>query len=214
MTNKVNNWIRGLIAAVVTGGATSGMSAIGIGIADAAGANIGGLNLKQVGVLFASGALVGLLAYLKQSPIPPAEDDPPAAGGSVPPFRPPVWIIGGLLALTLGATGCLVPKGSIAPGADPLVVQAEALTQTAGDSMDAFVQWEYRNRAAVGQDVTAAADLVREFGPAYLRELKAATRTYKALRNEPNADATRAAIKTLQDLLEQARNYYQPKGTT
>ena len=34
--------------------------------------------------------------------------------------------------------------------------QAEALAATAGDSMDAFVQWEFRNRAAVSQDVTAA----------------------------------------------------------
>jgi len=131
----------------------------------------------------------------------------------LPPFRPPLWIIGALLAAALGTSGCLVPKGSIAPGADPIVVQAEALAETAGDSMDAFVQWEFRNRAAAGPDVTAAADLVREFGPKYLRELKATTRTYKATRNQPNADATRAAIKTLQDLLEQARNYYQPQGT-
>jgi hypothetical protein len=118
----------------------------------------------------------------------------------------------GIISLTL--TGCLVPQGSIKPGADPVVVQAEALAETAGDSMDAFVQWEYRNRAGVSKDVTAAADLVREFGPGYLRQLKGATRMYKANRTQPNLDATRAAIKTLQDLLEQARTYYQPKATT
>lgn len=115
------------------------------------------------------------------------------------------------IIVALLSVGCLVPKGSIAPGADPLVVQAEALAETAGDSMDAFVQWEFRNRSAVSRDVTAAADLVREFGPSYLRQLKAATRAYKAERSLPNADATRAAIKTLQDLLQQAREYYQPK---
>lgn len=102
MTTKLNNWVRNLIAAVITGGATSGMSALGIAAADAAGANVGNLNLKQVGILFASGALVGLLAYLKQSPIPPAEDDPPA----VPPFRPPVWIIG-FAVLSLGLGACM-----------------------------------------------------------------------------------------------------------
>ena len=73
MKISTENWIRNLVAAVVTGGATSGLSALGISVADAAGANVGGLNLKQVGILFASGALVGLLAYLKQSPIPPSE---------------------------------------------------------------------------------------------------------------------------------------------
>ena len=73
MKLATEKWLRSLIAAVVTGGATSGLSALGISVADAAGANIGGLNIKQVGALFLSGALVGLLAYLKQSPIPPED---------------------------------------------------------------------------------------------------------------------------------------------
>lgn len=73
MKNSTSTWLHNLVAAVVTGGATSGLSALGISIADAAGASIGSLNFKQVGMLFASGAVVGLLAYLKQSPLPPNE---------------------------------------------------------------------------------------------------------------------------------------------
>lgn len=73
MKDSTNIWLHNLVAAVVTGGATAGLSALGITVADAAGANVGALNFKQVGLLFASGAIVGLLAYLKQSPLPPAQ---------------------------------------------------------------------------------------------------------------------------------------------
>ena len=73
MNTKTNIWLHQLMAAAITGGATSGLSSLGITVADAAGANVGALNMKQVGVLFVSGAMVGLLAYLKQSPLPPVE---------------------------------------------------------------------------------------------------------------------------------------------
>jgi len=67
-------WIRALIASVVTGASSSGLAALGVSVADAAGANIGTLNMKQLGVMALTGGIVGLLAYLKQSPVPPAED--------------------------------------------------------------------------------------------------------------------------------------------
>ena len=72
MTKKTNLWLRGLVAAIVTGASTSALSALGIAGADAAGASVGQLNVKQIGVLTVTGALVGLAAYLKQSPVPPA----------------------------------------------------------------------------------------------------------------------------------------------
>jgi hypothetical protein len=73
MRTKARLWAHNLLAAVITGGATSGLSAVGIAVADAAGASVNPLDLRQVGVLFISGAVVGLLAYLKQSPLPPEE---------------------------------------------------------------------------------------------------------------------------------------------
>lgn len=73
MKTSVKQWLHHLVAAVITGGATSGLSAAGIAVADAAGAQVRALDLAQVGILFASGAIVGLLAYLKQSPLPPEE---------------------------------------------------------------------------------------------------------------------------------------------
>lgn len=132
--------------------------------------------------------------------------------------KPPAGLAGLLLALvSVGvlwmATGCvLFPKAR--PGADPLVVQAEALAESSKDSLDAFLKWELRNRAIVGEDVTAAADLVREFAPTYIRELRAATKQYKEFRSQDNADQIDSAIKTLQQLLATVRNYYQPKIAT
>jgi hypothetical protein len=61
-----------LVAAVITGGSTTALSALGVVAADSVGLNVPTLDMKQLGILFASGAIVGLLAYLKQSPLPPA----------------------------------------------------------------------------------------------------------------------------------------------
>lgn len=57
---------------MITGGSTTALSALGVVAADSVGLNVPTLDMKQLGILFASGAIVGLLAYLKQSPLPPA----------------------------------------------------------------------------------------------------------------------------------------------
>lgn len=74
MKTSVRIWLHKLIAAIITGGSTTALSALGIAGANAVGVQVQPMDLKQIGVLFASGAIVGLLAYLKQSPIPPEED--------------------------------------------------------------------------------------------------------------------------------------------
>ena len=107
-----------------------------------------------------------------------------------------------LLALT--CFGCVTVKD----GSDPLLVRAEQIAETAYDSMDAFVLWEYKNRSVLTPDVKASADLVREFGPRYLEAVRAATRSYKAERTQPNAQQLQSAINVLQSLLDDARNYY------
>ncbi len=71
MKLKARIWLRNLGAATITGGATTVMAALGIMGADALGAKVQSLDLKQVGILFVSGGVVGLLSYLKQSPLPP-----------------------------------------------------------------------------------------------------------------------------------------------
>ena len=114
-----------------------------------------------------------------------------------------------LIAALLLIPGC-APR--IAPGADPLVVRAEELAERASESMDAFVLWEYKNRPALNKDITAAADLVREFGPKYLTQLREATKLYKFSKTQPDADKVKSAMATLQLLLDQAREYYLKGG--
>lgn len=58
----MNTWLKGLIAAVIGGAASTGLLAV----ADPAAAD-----LILVGKRFAIGAIIALLAYLKQSPLPP-----------------------------------------------------------------------------------------------------------------------------------------------
>ncbi len=68
-------WWRSLAAAGITGASSTALSALGIATANGLGASVPQLDLKQLGVMLLSGGVVGLLAYLKQSPVPPGEDD-------------------------------------------------------------------------------------------------------------------------------------------
>ena len=71
MKLKTEQWIKALIAAIVTGAASTGLSALGIATASGMGVDIPHLDWKQLGVMLVSGGLVGMLAFLKQSPVPP-----------------------------------------------------------------------------------------------------------------------------------------------
>lgn len=64
-------WLYGLLAGCIGAGAQGVIGALGIVVGNAAGANIPQLNLKQIAVIFGSGALVAGFMYLKQSPLPP-----------------------------------------------------------------------------------------------------------------------------------------------
>jgi len=78
MINRVvKHWAYGLVSAIITGSTTAGFSSLGVVGANTLGANVPQLNLKQLGVILLSGGVVGCLAYLKQSPLPPdiIEDD-------------------------------------------------------------------------------------------------------------------------------------------
>lgn len=74
MKTKAQIWLRNLAAAAIVGGSTTALAALGIVAADSIGVDVRPLDFAQVGILFVSGAVVGLLAYLKQSPLPPIEE--------------------------------------------------------------------------------------------------------------------------------------------
>jgi hypothetical protein len=71
MKVTTEQWVKSLVAAFVTGAASSLLSSLGISGAQVVGINITQLNLKQLGVITLAGGVVGAAAYLKQSPVPP-----------------------------------------------------------------------------------------------------------------------------------------------
>jgi hypothetical protein len=77
MKNVTFLWLKKAIAAAVTGFSSAVLSALGTVAADSVGLNVPALTLKQLGVVALVGGGVGLLAYLKQSPVPPDEEEPP-----------------------------------------------------------------------------------------------------------------------------------------
>ncbi len=70
MTSDAKLWIRGIIAAVIGGGATAGGSWMAINAVAATGAAITPLNWKALGIILVVGALTSVFAYLQKSPVP------------------------------------------------------------------------------------------------------------------------------------------------
>ncbi len=77
---KTEQWIKALIAAIVSGFSNSILAALGIGAANAIGVKIDPLHWSQTLDIGLTGAFIGMLMYLKQSPVPPdtGNSDPAA----------------------------------------------------------------------------------------------------------------------------------------
>ena len=73
MKTTIVKWLHGLCSAVITGLATTFLSVLGVVGSDMVGVKVDQLNLKQLCILTIAGGLVGMAAYLKQSPLPPEE---------------------------------------------------------------------------------------------------------------------------------------------
>jgi len=71
MKIKTQLWFKSLVAALVTGASSSGLAALGIATANGLGVSVPQVDWKQFGIMMLSGAIVGTLTYLKQSPVPP-----------------------------------------------------------------------------------------------------------------------------------------------
>lgn len=109
-----------------------------------------------------------------------------------------------LMAAVLGA-GC----SSIAPGNDPVVVNAERTTRLALETFDLFVKWEYDNRAVLAKvpEIRQAADQIRRDGPSWLSSARVLTRAYKDSRTAENKADLETALVVLRAALERARLY-------
>lgn len=71
MKQKTTQWLKALVAAVITGFANSFLSAVGVAGAQMVGVQVDNLSPKQLIVTTLMGGLIGMFAYLKQSPVPP-----------------------------------------------------------------------------------------------------------------------------------------------
>lgn len=63
-------WLRGLVAAFITGGATAMLGAGGIAAAHGFGVEVPVLNWKAMVIVFVAGAIPGTASYLLKSPLP------------------------------------------------------------------------------------------------------------------------------------------------
>jgi hypothetical protein len=73
MSRNSKLWLHGLVGGTITGAAQTVLGSLGVKLADLAGMQVPPLDFKQTAILFASGGLVGALAWLRQSPLPPIE---------------------------------------------------------------------------------------------------------------------------------------------
>jgi hypothetical protein len=102
-----------------------------------------------------------------------------------------------LLACLAGAAGC----AGIAPGEDPVLVNAERTVAAAYQGCDAFLQAEHANRDKVRKDypaIHAAAERLRRDGPALFREARAITKAYKASPDPDTTEALNAKVEAVQ----------------
>lgn len=74
MKPKIKMWLHGLVGGVIGGGAQAVLSASGIALASAAVPDITPLDMRQVPIMFLSGAVISTMLYLAKSPLPPTGD--------------------------------------------------------------------------------------------------------------------------------------------
>lgn len=74
MRKRIEVWLYGLVSGAIGGGATAASAWFGMLGAKAVGMDVPSLNFKALGVIFVSGMLPTVFAYLKQSPLPPLSD--------------------------------------------------------------------------------------------------------------------------------------------
>jgi hypothetical protein len=112
-------------------------------------------------------------------------------------------------AWVLAVAVLLVPGcASIDDGADPVVVNAERTANYALDTFDAFLKFEHDNRALINDPaVKNAADGIRRQAPAWIADLRAATRAYKVTRSQADGDRLQLALTVVQAGLDIAKRY-------
>lgn len=112
-------WLHGLVAAVIGGTASAGLTYLTMNGAAAQGLDVPVLNFKALGIILLASGLVNMFAYLKQSPLPDTKDDvnDMPAGGPVAAL---------LVSLSLCAITLLGTTGCVSTGVKPQTVDTAA----------------------------------------------------------------------------------------
>lgn len=71
----IKRWAYGLASAVITGACSAGLGSLGITGANAVGIQIPTLDHRQLGAVAIGGGIVGCMAFLMKSPLPPEDDE-------------------------------------------------------------------------------------------------------------------------------------------
>ena len=108
-------------------------------------------------------------------------------------------------SMVLFAVSC----ASVAPGHDPVVVNAERTTVLALDAVYTFLLWENQNRAALAAvpEIKASADYLRRNAPTWFATARDLTRAYKSNRTEQNKANLNTVIAILERAVAQANQY-------
>lgn len=75
--DQVRLWFRTLFSGMIGGGASAVLANLGLVGAEVVGFKTEPLNWTQLLGVFLSGSAISLFMFLKQSPLPPTDDDKP-----------------------------------------------------------------------------------------------------------------------------------------
>jgi hypothetical protein len=105
-----------------------------------------------------------------------------------------------LLLPILLCGGC----ATLAPNADPVVVNAERTIEVARVTLDQFVKFEFNNRAKCPADVQAAAERVRRDAPELFKRVMKLKLAYKQNRNADGKADLMTAVAVLSSVASEA----------
>lgn len=107
-----------------------------------------------------------------------------------------------LLLLPLMLTsGCFA---TLQVGADPVVVNAERTIEVARVTLDAFVKFEFNQRAKCPKEVQDAAEAIRRNAPEWFNRALRFKQAYKLNRNADNKASLLTAVAVLQTAASEA----------
>jgi hypothetical protein len=115
-----------------------------------------------------------------------------------------------LAILLIALMGCATLTGN-----DPVVVNAEKITQTAFDTMEAFKQYEFNNRAtleSINPAIEHYANVLRRNEKTWLQSARTMTDAYKNNRNAQNKANLDTALAVLSQAVAQITQYMAQGG--